>query len=54
MITKTVPSNILLDRELNIHEPLGELVLIKSAIQVPYLPEHSSSYRFDLVWMLQL
>jgi hypothetical protein len=36
MITKTVPSNILLDRELNIPEPLGELhvVLIKSTIQV--------------------
>lgn len=48
MITKTVPSNILLDRELNIPEPLGELVLIKSTIQVPYLPEHSSSYRFDI------
>jgi hypothetical protein len=50
MITKTVPSNILLDRELNIPEPLGELhvVLIKSTIQVPYLPEHSNSYRFDI------
>ena len=34
LITKTVPANILLDRELNLHEPLGMFYLVFVFVQL--------------------
>ena len=51
MITKTVPSNILLDRELNIPEPLGELVQFKCRTyqNIPTLTDLISSVDVTIV-----